>query len=219
MNADCMPSPDLFDRLEPGARKKWKREILRAALRCFNQQGVESATIESVREAAACSVGSIYHHFGSKEGIVSYLYFSALNDQSDLMQACLEETSSAEEGVKRLVCSYLDWVLQNPDLARLLYTVRRVVSTGEDADRLKAINLERYKALGAWLKYQVKHKRMAALPKEVYTSLLFGPLESYCRAWLGGRVAASPKEVKAALCESVWRSLRPLDGAQAGTPH
>lgn len=43
--------------------------ILKAALGCFIGQGVEATTIDDIRRASGSSIGSLYHHFGNKEGI------------------------------------------------------------------------------------------------------------------------------------------------------
>ena len=48
-----------------------KQAILEAALAAFLQKGVLATTIDDVRERSGASVGSIYHHYGSKEGIAA----------------------------------------------------------------------------------------------------------------------------------------------------
>ena len=56
-----------------------KQQIMMAALHCFNEQGVEATAMAAICQRAEASVGSIYHHFGSKEGIVQALLVEGLS--------------------------------------------------------------------------------------------------------------------------------------------
>src|SRR5206468_1957574 len=48
--------------------------VLEAALACFTFRGLYDATIEDVAKRSGVSVGSIYHHFGSRDRIALVLY-------------------------------------------------------------------------------------------------------------------------------------------------
>src|SRR5690606_40394411 len=76
---------DLLDRSYPSRRAELKRSILRAALDCFNTQGIEATTIEMIRLACDTSVVAIYHQYTNKEGRVAALFFAAIEDQSALL--------------------------------------------------------------------------------------------------------------------------------------
>ena len=56
------------------ATRARKQSVLEAALECFSELGVEGTTIHQIQRRAGCSIGSIYHHFGSKEGIAEELF-------------------------------------------------------------------------------------------------------------------------------------------------
>ena len=45
--------------------------ILDAALKLFNRHGYAATSIDDLRKASRASVGSIYHHFGGKEGVAA----------------------------------------------------------------------------------------------------------------------------------------------------
>ena len=51
-----------------------RQDILNAALACATEGGVDAVTIDGVRARCGASVGSIYHHFGNKDGIVAALF-------------------------------------------------------------------------------------------------------------------------------------------------
>ena len=87
---------DPFARVEPGPRKEHKRLILSCALACFNELGIQATTVETIRERANSSIGSIYHHFGNKDGLIAALFFAALDDQLALTQPRIQNAVSAK---------------------------------------------------------------------------------------------------------------------------
>lgn len=50
-----------------------KQRILAAALKLFDEHGVENVSINDISEAAQCSSGNIYHYFKSKDHIIACL--------------------------------------------------------------------------------------------------------------------------------------------------
>ena len=198
---------DLLDRSYPSRRAELKRSILRAALDCFNTQGIEATTIEMIRLACDTSVGAIYHHFTNKEGLVAALFFAAMEDQSALRLEYLEAAKTARDGVNALVFSYIDWVANQPDWARYQFSARAVVANGPHKEELKERNRVRNQQLQQYFAQLGVGKGMAGLPPEVVPSLIIGSSESYCRAWLSGRVQQNPTAYRELLADAAWRSL------------
>ncbi|MEG3640202.1 TetR/AcrR family transcriptional regulator [Magnetococcus sp. PR-3] len=52
--------------------------VLQAALTLFSQQGYFATSMQQLQKEAGVSIGSIYHHFGSKEAIAQALYDTLL---------------------------------------------------------------------------------------------------------------------------------------------
>jgi TetR/AcrR family transcriptional regulator len=64
--------------------------ILEAAERLFLGRGYTATTMEDLSEAADVAVGSIYAHFGDKEGV-----YSALVDRALALDQCYSEEGFA----------------------------------------------------------------------------------------------------------------------------
>lgn len=192
----------------PGRRAALKREILEQALYCFNELGVEATTIDAIKARCDTSVGAIYHHFGNKEGILSALFFAALDDQRQHLEQELAGANSLREAVFCIIGSYLDWVVANPEWARFLYQARSPVAKGPFQEELKDRNIQNYRKLKDQLLGFSKGDVKIVQPFEILFSLIIGPAENYCRAWLSGRVKASPQEYRGEFAESAWRSLQ-----------
>lgn len=94
-----------------------RRDILDAALACFVDKGLVATTIEEIRLAAGASIGSLYHHFDSKDDLATALYVEGLRDYQEGAVAELHAHPGAEEGVKAAVVYHLRWVMCHHDLA------------------------------------------------------------------------------------------------------
>lgn len=202
-----LPAPDPFARVEPGPRKEHKRLILSCALACFNELGIQATTVETIRERANSSIGSIYHHFGNKDGLIAALFFAALDDQLALTHPRMQAAVSAKDAIEALVQSYLEWVTQQPGLAQFMAQARASVADGPFGKELLQRNKKRYSHMLEWLEKGVKEGAVLALPRETYASLLIGPCENYCRAWLSGRVKSRPTDFVQVFAQAAWRSV------------
>ena len=77
-----------------------RASILKAALDCFIGQGVEATTIDDIRRASGSSIGSLYHHFGNKEGIAAGLFIDGIQRlNADLLRK-LKRCKTAEDSVQ-----------------------------------------------------------------------------------------------------------------------
>lgn len=197
----------VLERAYPGARAQLKRRILAGALACFNEQGIEPTTIEMLKERCDASVGNLYHHFGSKEGLVAALFFAAMNDQTVLRDERMARAQDLREGVAALVYSYVDWVVAQPELARYVFQARSAVAKGPHGPELLQRNRVLGKALMAWFTQPERLAQLRDWPAELFPSLIIGQAENYCRAWLSGRVKSSPGQYREMLAEAAWSSV------------
>ena len=207
MRATSIDSADILERSFPGRRAQLKRDILRQALVCFNEYGVEATTIDMIKVQCDTSVGAIYHHFRNKDGLVAALFFMALEDQTRLLEQYLKTANTAKEGVVAVVFSYVDWVVAQPDCARFQFQARYSVATGPFREELTTRNRLRNKQLLEWLAKPGRGDQLNRLPAELMPSLIIGQAENYCRAWLSGRVNGSPSAYREILAEAAWRSV------------
>ena len=211
-----MNNQSLLERRYSGRRAELKRVILTEALACFLEYGIETTTIEMIRERAQTSVGAIYHHFKNKEGLVAALYILAIEDQAERRDQALLSAQSLQQGIQVMTASYIDWVMDYPDFARFLYTANFSISKSTQRDQLKQQNHLRNQHLLAWMKQQPDYGVIKNIPHELLLSFMVGSTESYCREWLSGKVKATPKVYQAALAHAAWCSLESVYQQQQG---
>ncbi|MBA3262977.1 MAG: TetR/AcrR family transcriptional regulator [Thermoleophilaceae bacterium] len=185
-----------------------KQDILDAALSGFAEKGLAGTTVEEVRRRSGASVGSIYHHFGDKEGIAAALYVAALRDYQDGFLTVLDDGADAERTVKALVGHHLAWVAEDRDRAHFLLSGR----PPRAADGIAELNRRTFRATSEWLAGQVRAGHMQRVPFDVFYAVLIGPAQEFCRHWLEGRLRTSMRGAERTLAAAgVARAGRRLD--------
>lgn len=187
---------------------KSKREILSSALKCFIEKGVEHTTIADIREISGVSVGSIYHHFGNKDGIVAALFLTGMIDHSSQQEAALDKANCAEDGVKAIVKCYINWINENPDWARFVFRYRSLVEHGGKTEQQEAQKKAHFKRLRNWFSPYITQNIVKKLPFEVYHALIIGPSQDFALRWLAGKTKTDLISHRELYAEAAWQAIR-----------
>jgi len=185
-----------------------KRAILLAAIDCFNHYGVAGTSIEMIRERTGASVGSLYHHFGSKEKLAVEAYRLGLEDYGNHMQSALRETDSAEAAVASLVHSYLTWIADHPEWARFIFHSRPAVMENDRTGAVNAGTRQRLQQVFQQLQPFLDSGAIRPLPQHCYSSLIIGPAHYYARQWLNGRVQGELRAHIPLFADAAWRAVK-----------
>lgn len=177
-----------------------REAILEAALDAFAETG--TTAIADVRTRSGASVGSIYHHFGGKEGIEAALYVEILHRYQEGVLRSLDDGPDAQAGVEALVRHHLRWVERNPERARFLFGGG--VARKLEGEEIKVLNQRLFAAIDAWVEQQAGIRPMR---REVFYAAVFGPAQELCRAWLAGR-SKSLRRIEGELAEAAWKAVR-----------
>lgn len=183
-----------------------KSAILASALAVFSEKGIAATTIEDIRARSQASVGSIYHHFGTKEGIAAALFGQGLDDYWLQLLAAAENQPTAERTIHGLIEAHIRWITARPDMARFLFSRRQAVGPAYDS-AIRVRTAGHFKAVFALLKPWFKQGVLRRLPVELYVPLLMGPAQEYSRQWLAGRAELDPQIVIEELSRAAWLGL------------
>lgn len=190
------------------ARSSRKDEILQAALACFTESGVDATTIEMIRDRSGASIGSLYHHFGNKERIIAALYLAGTGEYAAMLEQGFASVRSAEDCVKLLVTSYIDWVVANPDWARFVLHSRGRVEASELGEQLREANRVHYQRIFAALADYREQGQLCVLPADCFASVVIGPSHDFARNWLAGRTQTQLADCRDLLAQVAWDSVR-----------
>jgi AcrR family transcriptional regulator len=182
--------------------------LLDAALAVHESSGREGFTVQAVLAASGVSLGSLYHHFGSVEGLAAALYARCMGDLLDEIVAALERTRTARGGVRAVVQAYLAFVVEHPDRARFIHASAYASYLPGYADAIAAAKEPRMERMRVWLAPHVAAGSIVDLPDPLLEMLLIGPVAELSRRWLAGAVDLHPSRAARVLPDRVWASVR-----------
>lgn len=90
-------------------------QVLDAAMELFSVQGFDNTSTQSISKKAGIGTGTLFKHFGSKDGLIKECYFYA---KFDLVHACKEGVDpdhNFEQMLRRMWSNLLKWCLDYPD--------------------------------------------------------------------------------------------------------
>ena len=184
-----------------------KNRVMQVALTHFSKAGIERTNVGDILKDAQCSVGSLYHHFGNKEGIAEALFIEGIRQFNGGLLAALLTRRTGETGVRAIIRYCCQWVTEQPALAAFLLS--REIKLSESAKReLKELDRAFGQALYDWFVPHVQRGELLELPRSLYIPIICGPTLEYSRLWLSGRNRRSPDDVSALLAEAAWQSIR-----------
>ncbi len=191
----------------PRAAAGSRQRALDAALALFEAQGVANTTIEEVRDRSGVSIGSLYHHFGSRDGLVAALFDDLLAGYRAHIMAALKDSTDARALLEGFVAAHIGWAVAHPAAARFLSEQRRnpVITRGEA--KLQQGTAEFLRPLLARLRPAISAGTIRSLPPEVLLSLAIGPVQTWTRLWLNGQTALKPETAARRLGELVWAAI------------
>lgn len=182
--------------------------LLDAALELYAAKGQDGFTVQALTAASGVSLGSLYHHFGSADGLAAALYARCMSDLLDRIIARLERTRTARTGVHAVVLAYLGFAEENPAAARFIHASSYASFLPAHLSLLAAAKTPRIERILAWFRPHVAAGRIVDLPEALAETLMIGPPAEFTRRWLSHAPGLHLAEAARVLPERVWRSLR-----------
>jgi AcrR family transcriptional regulator len=175
--------------LRPKTRAR-RAEILRAARELLLEEG--EIAIAALSKRSGASVGSLYHHFGSKEGVVK----ATADAVTERYRASLDEVlrpvpMELKPTVKAVIRHHVTFGRQRPEPARLLHVLHVSPAALLESARPR---------LDALARRAADRRIIDPVPSALLPTLLLGGV-------MGAEPGLSDKQVDF-LARAAWRSLR-----------
>ncbi|MGX9792279.1 TetR/AcrR family transcriptional regulator [Mycobacterium sp. MMS18-G62] len=163
--------------IDPGGRPVRVRAI-EAGAQLVSDSGLANVTLESVAEAADCSVHSLYAIFGTRDELFAAIYerYSPLND---VLRLGANPSTSLEASVAEFYRTLAITLTREPHVAVAMLSDLLGNPRGIAA-RIFARYFPRVRAsLGGWLQSHVSAGRIRDMPVPLLMQLLVGPLVAH----------------------------------------
>ncbi|MGZ3325028.1 MAG: TetR/AcrR family transcriptional regulator [Xanthobacteraceae bacterium] len=170
-----------------------REDLLAAGLAVFDRDGFDGATVAAIRTRARASNGSFFHFFASKKELAGTLFLEVLQHYHAAIVAAIDTSTSADEGIGRLIRAHLDWVANNRREARYLFEISRSEWTDAVREAQRDRNSRLAEAIEHWRTPLVARGELLPMTSAVFLSQIIGPAQIFCRAWLSGRDRGDPR--------------------------
>lgn len=186
-----------------------RERILAAALKLFVEQGYFNTNVPDLSRESKCSVGSIYHNFKNKEEVATALYQEGLAAFRKALDQSLGGATDAEQIVKTIVRSFLEFSEVNHQLSRYIWLCRHNEFMSGIIRHPTMVGFDHLgRKLTRAIKDGIRAKTIRPMRANIIWSIVFGIPLAYVRDWLDGYNTEPPSKVAVEIAETCWRALK-----------
>ena len=183
--------------------------ILHATLELLAARGLHQTKIADIVRKSGASIGSIYHHFGSREGVFYALYIETFEHCFAELRAAVLPSTTARAGIRNLADTYLRWVEQYPARATFIYDVSQGDILRSFLPEIAVFKGAFYAEIFAWMQPFIAAGEIIALPPWAYDAIMMGPAHEFARRWLGGQRELPMSAAREIIADAIWRAMQP----------
>ncbi|THF64981.1 TetR/AcrR family transcriptional regulator [Pseudothauera nasutitermitis] len=146
-----------------------RAKLVATARRAFATQGFAHTSMDDFTAAAGLTRGALYHHFGSKEGLLIAVIEQVEAEVGERLQAVSDAAPSPWEGFRRRCRTYLELALE-PEIRRIILQDARAVF-GDVPQAAQSVGIA---ALQASLDGLIAEAAVAPLHTGVTARMIYG---------------------------------------------
>lgn len=167
--------------------------ILQSALALFSSRGYDATSVREICEAAGITKPTLYHFYGSKEGVYRSLVDGVLEDFRAHLSAQLAEGGPVVARLQRVARSYFDAARGRRELMRFIFSIiHNPPASAPVTDFIRYYD-EIVQLIAKGVDEGVAAGELAPGPTDVRMLLLMGALgEALCGWLIAGRPELTP---------------------------
>lgn len=179
--------------------------MLDAAAEVVATAGVEALSISALHLGSGVSTGSIYHHFGSKDGVVAALIGRSYREWRRALEPELRRhEADPAAAIHAVIAQRLAWGEERRGEARLVLAHRGSLL----ADPWVTGPQKLVSTFDVWLRAQARAGSLAPLDARAALAVVFGPADDVLRAWLDAPEEPGPTAWADMLGAAAWAGLQ-----------
>lgn len=186
-------------------------KILTAALDLFVEKGYHNVSIHEVQKLANVSIGSIYKHFGGKEGIAQGLYKHILNEIDELIDGVTQEIHTPIEQLEEIIRQLFEHTETHRRIISFVFHAKHADFLSDEPLICNAIAFIKIRNITV---DAMKNGDLKEIDPWVATSMVFGGAIRMIQLRLDGVIEKSLVDYIDLLMKSIWDGLRAEPGIQ-----
>ena len=181
-------------------------KILTAALELFVDRGYHNVSVHDIQKQASVSIGSIYNHFGGKQGIAQALYDHLMIEFDELIDRVVGEYSGIQEQCTELVALLFGFTETHRHIIDYLFNSKHSEYL-ESATSLSSS--APFNRLRSMLVLAISDNKIIGSDATLVSSLIFGSAIRMICLRLDGVIKKPITGQHEELMLLVWKSLEP----------
>jgi AcrR family transcriptional regulator len=174
----------------------------------YARDGHKGLTVHAVMAASGVSSGSLYHHFGSIDGLAAALFSRCMSDLLQAVAAALHRSRTARAGIHAMVVAILDHARDHPAAARLIHTSQEFNFLPAHSARINTDKQANMHGIADWFAPHIAAGRIVDLPPIMIEMLVVGPAAETVRRWVYNPHTVDLEQAARVLPDRIWQSVR-----------
>jgi len=176
------------------AREPSPGRILRVALDLFSSKGYDAASVREICQAAGITKPTLYHFYGSKEGVYRALVDGALQGFRQRLLDALAIPGPIRDRLERVARAYLGSARDHRQMLRFLFGLIHNPPSSAPATDFPRFYEELVADVGRAIDAAVAAGELRPAPTEIRLLVFMGALgEATCGSLLCGRPELTPE--------------------------
>lgn len=164
--------------------------ILHKALELFSRRGYQATSVREICESAGITKPTLYHFYGSKEGVYRALVEGALVNFQRSIERALGTPGPADSRLKAVARAYFGAASRQPELTRFILALVHNPSSSAPVTDFPRFYEQTVALVAASVDEAVKRGELAPGPTELRMLTFMGALgEAMCACLIGGEPA------------------------------
>lgn len=188
-----------------------KQKIIKSALYCFNHKGFTVTSMADISKKSMTSIGSLYHHFKSKEQLASSIYIEGLASYQNSLLENIIYSKGMKEIINTIIHFHITWSVDNKEWALFLFKNRHSDFILGYESEIKELNKKFagniYNYFKPYFNSEIKEYHV-----DIFMNILLGPPHEYVRLFLSNKHITEPKQAIIELSDAIWYALKVSSG-------
>jgi TetR/AcrR family transcriptional regulator, repressor of fatR-cypB operon len=178
--------------------------VLTSALKLFVNDGYHKVSIHDIQKDANVSIGSIYKHFGGKEGIAKALYLHLLNEINEMIDTVLDQDLSAIGKCNLVIQLLFEYTETRTDIIAFVLHAKHAEFI---TDQAPICDAEPFQKLRDIVQQGMDSGEIKTFDKSIATSAIFGGAIRMIQLRLEGVIPRPLPELYDQLIQTIWNGM------------
>lgn len=179
-------------------------KILTAALDLFVENGYHKVSVHEIQKYADVSIGSIYNHFGGKDGIAKKLYEHIINEIDELVDDVVEEFDTPLTQIKEIIRQLFDHTETHSNIIAFAFHAKHPEFLQEDS---LITNTAPFIKIRGLVDNAMEQGELSQVNTWVATSTIFGGMIRMIQLRLDGVIEEPLPEYYSTMIDTVLNGL------------